>query len=111
MAGAFGVFGYMVEERRHEIGIRVALGAGMRQVAMPVFGLASRALVSGLAAGLLLSFIAMPLLGHFLYGLDPFDPVAFAQVAAIIAVAAGLATYVPVWRAAKVNPAVTLRRE
>ncbi len=107
--GAFGVFAYMVEERRREIGVRMALGARPRQVVRTVIGGARRPLVFGLGAGLVLSLAAAPLLGRFLYGLSPFDPITYAGIAAILTFAALLATWIPARRAARIDPAVTLR--
>ncbi len=111
MAGTFGVFAYVVEERRHEIGLRMALGALPRQAAAPVLRIAARALGWGLAAGLILSVPAVPLLRHFLYGLDPFDPLAYAGVAGILVLAAGTAIWIPARRAMAADPGTTLRSE
>jgi predicted permease len=111
MVGTFGVFGYMVEQRRYEIGVRLALGARAKQVAALVFRTASKALVWGLVVGFVLSLSAVSILRHFLYGLNPFDPAAYAQVAGILAVAAGLATWIPARRATAFDPADTLRSE
>jgi putative ABC transport system permease protein len=111
MVGAFATFAYAVEERRHEIGIRVALGARPSQIISLVVLTTSRALLSGLAAGFILSVAAVPVLRHFLYGLSPLDPIAYAETAAILIAAAGLATWIPAHRAAGVDPAGTLRRD
>jgi predicted permease len=109
--GAFGVFAYAVEERRREIGIRLALGAGRTDVIGAVWATAHRAMVVGLAAGLALAMGGAQLLRRFLHGLSPFDPLAYLQIAAILVGAAALATWIPARRAARVDPAVTLRTE
>src|SRR6185436_3852088 len=70
--GVFGVFAYIVEERRREIGIRLALGAERRQVLSALFRTTRLAILGGLTLGLLLSLLAGPLLRQFLYGLSPF---------------------------------------
>lgn len=111
IAGTFGVFAQAVEERRREIAIRVALGANPRRVAAPVLRTFIRGLAWGLAGGLLLSVLSVPLLRHFLYGLNPFDPMAYASVAGILAAASILATWIPVRRVLAVDPAATLRGE
>jgi predicted permease len=111
MAGAFGVLAYFVEERRREIGIRMALGARPREAAAPIVRTAARAIGTGVVAGFLLAALAVPLLGRFLYGLNPFDPVAYAGVAGILALAAALATWIPVRRAMAVDPTTLLRSE
>jgi putative ABC transport system permease protein len=109
IVGAFGVFANDVEERRHEIGVRRAVGAGGRHIVTLMMRTAVRSLLWGLAVGLVLSLLAAPLLRHFLYGLSPFDPIAYAQVGGILAVATGVAIWLPTRRAISVDPATTLR--
>ena len=110
-AGAFGVFAYTVEERRREIGVRMALGAQAWQVVWTVVGGARRALTAGLGAGLLLSWSATPLLRRFLYGLSPFDPITYAGISAILVAAALAAMWIPARRATRIDPAITLRAD
>jgi predicted permease len=110
-AGAFGVFAHSVEERRREIGVRMALGAEPRQVMGTVVGGARRAVLLGVGAGLLLSSAAAPLLGRVLYGLSPFDPVTYAGISAILVTAALAATWIPARRATQIDPAATLRED
>jgi predicted permease len=107
--GAFGVFAYTVEERRREIGVRMALGAQARQVVWTVIGGARRPLLFGLGAGLVLTSAAAPLLGRFLYGLSPFDAITYAGISAILVASALAATWVPARRATQIDPAITLR--
>jgi predicted permease len=109
--GAFGVFAYLVEERRREIGIRMALGARGTQVARLVLGAAGRPIIVGLVVGLALSLGGAQLMRSALYGMSPFDPIAYVQIAAILIVAAIAATWIPVLRATRVEPAITLREE
>ena len=109
--GAFGVFAYAVEERKREIGIRMALGAGRADVVGAVWATAQRAMIVGLAVGLVLAMGGAQLLRRFLHGLSPFDPIAYLQIAAILLAAAALATWIPARRAARVDPAVTLRTD
>jgi predicted permease len=111
IAGAFGVFAQAGEARRREIGIRIALGARRGQVAMVVLRTACHALVWGLAAGFFLAWLSVPVLQRFLYGLNPFDPVAGVAVACILTLAAAVASWIPVRRAVVVDPTVTLRSE
>lgn len=111
MIGVYGVFSYLVEERRREIGIRVALGATRSQIRRAIFHATRWALASGLAAGLGLSVVAGLVLRSFLFGMSPADPVSYAAVAVILILTALIATFVPVRRALKVNPAVTLRAD
>jgi predicted permease len=109
--GAFAVFAYLVEERRREIGIRMALGAHATQVVTLIVGGAARPIVAGLATGLLLSIAGGRLLRSALYGMSPFDPIAYLQIAGILAAAAVLATWIPARRATRIDPAVTLRAD
>ncbi len=107
--GLFSVFAYVVQQRTHEIGIRMALGARPAHVIRTVLGTSSRALAVGFAAGLAGAIAGSRLIGSWLYGVSTFDPVTYAGVAAILALAALAASYVPARRAAKVDPMVALR--
>ena len=109
MLGAFGVFASMVEERRREIGVHMALGARRSQVVQLVLGGATRPVLAGLGAGLTLSLIVTPLLRRALYGMSPFDPIAYLEIAAILLASSLAATWIPAVRATRVEPAITLR--
>jgi predicted permease len=110
-AGACGAFAFAVEERRKEIGIRVALGARTAHVLGLVLANARTPVMVGVVAGGGLAVMAAIVMRRFLYGLSPFDPIAYALVAGVLSVAAGLATWLPARRAVRVDPAVTLRGE
>ncbi len=107
--GIFGVFGYIVEERRREIGIRVALGARRSEVFSAMFRPARIAMAAGLVVGLGLSLSMSAVLDGMLFGLSPFDGVAFATVAAILTVTGVAATAIPAQRALRVDPAVIMK--
>jgi predicted permease len=109
--GVFGVFSYLVEERRREIGIRLALGASRRQIAAALFHATRGAILGGLATGVALSAVVSMILRRFLFGLSPADPVSYLVVAIVLGAAAFLATAVPIRRALHVDPAVTMRAE
>ena len=109
--GVFGVFAYSVEERRREIGLRLALGATRRQIVHILVSTSGRAMLFGLAAGLLASLACGPLLGSYLFGLSPLDPIAYVLVLALLAATAVLATLMPARRACRVDPAVALRED
>lgn len=109
--GVFGVFAHVVEARRREIGIRLALGAGKGDILRSLFRTTRMAVLAGLGGGLLLSLGTGPVLQELLYGLSPFDPIAFGIVAAILVLAGLIATFIPARRAVSVDPAVTLRAE
>ncbi len=107
--GAFSLFTQAVAERRREIGIRMALGAQASQVVALVLRTTRRSVLSGLVIGVGLAATGAQLLRSYLYGLSPFDPVAYLQTAGIMVIAAVLATWIPARRATRVNPADTLR--
>jgi hypothetical protein len=109
MIGVYGVFSYLVEERRREIGIRLALGASRREIRRTVLRATQWALMGGLAAGLILSVTAGFILQRFLFGLSPADPLSYLALAAILTSTAMLATLAPIRRASRVDPAMTLR--
>ena len=109
--GVFGVFSYLVEERRQEIGIRLALGATRLQIGRALLTAVRGAMTGGLLAGLGLSAVAAVLLRRFLLGLSPADPISYAIVAIVLATAALAGTAIPVRRALRVDPALTLRTE
>ena len=109
--GIYGVISYIVSERTHEIGIRLALGAEKRNILQMVLrqglGLAIAGAVVGLAGALIVSHLIMGLL----YGVKPTDPATFAAVAVILMSVALIACYVPARRAMRVDPMIALRHE
>ena len=109
--GIYGVISYSVSERRHEIGLRMALGARSEQVMQLVFREGLILSSSGVAIGLAGSFGATPLLSKFLYGVKAHDPMTLALVSLFLVAVTVLATYLPAVRATKVDPMVTLRHE
>jgi len=112
--GVFGVFAFVVEERRSEIGIRVALGAQRGDVLRALFRPARIAVLAGLTIGLVLSLSVGPILEASrirLFGLSPFDPIAFGTAGLMLAAAALLATFIPARRALAVDPAVILKED
>jgi ABC-type antimicrobial peptide transport system permease subunit len=111
MVGVFGVFAYAVEERRREIGVRLALGAARRQIISMLVSSSGRAMVAGVGAGLLLSLGCGPVLRSYLFGLSPLDPIAYAGVTLLLVTAAAVATMIPARRACRVDPAITLRED
>jgi predicted permease len=109
--GVFGVFAYAAEERRREIGLRLALGATRPQIIHVLVGTSGRAMLFGLGAGVLASLASGPVLSRYLYGLNPLDPKAYSLVGVLLIAAGALATFIPACRACRVDPAVTLREE
>jgi predicted permease len=111
MVGLYGVMSYMITRRRSEIGIRVALGANRGQVVLMVMREATRMLVVGVVVGTMLSLIAGRGAESLLFGLKPHDPLTIAASVFLLAAIAGLASFVPARRAARVDPMVALRYE
>jgi ABC-type antimicrobial peptide transport system permease subunit len=109
--GLYGVIAYLANRRRHEIGIRMALGAERRKVLSLVLGQGLKLAAVGTTIGLLASLGVMRLLSSLLYGVKPTDPLAFAGSAAVVIFVAATASYFPARRATKVDPMVALRYE
>jgi ABC-type antimicrobial peptide transport system permease subunit len=107
--GVYGVLSYSVNQQRHEIGIRRALGAQEGDVLRLVAGQGMRLAVGGLVLGLLLSGIFARLLASLLFGVSAMDPWTFLGVTMILLVVALIACYIPARRALQVDPLVALR--
>jgi putative ABC transport system permease protein len=109
--GIYGVIAYGVTQRTQEIGIRLALGAQRGDVLRMIVGQAAWLSAAGIAIGAAGAFALTRLMTDLLFHVKPFDPATFAAVAAILALVALLAGYVPGRRATRVDPVVALRAE
>ena len=109
--GLYGVVSLMVNQRTHEIAIRMALGAMTRDVMRTVFASSLRPVAVGLAIGIGGGLVFAKLLAVALIGIGPFDLVAFASTSGVMAFVAALATWLPARRAAHVDPMATFRQE
>jgi putative ABC transport system permease protein len=109
--GLFGVISYAAGRRRPEIGIRMALGATPGSVQRMMLSDGVRLTVSGLAIGLPLSAVAVRLLEGSLSGVQPWDTASFTAALTVVAVTSLAAAFLPVRRAAKVDPVATLRAQ
>jgi putative ABC transport system permease protein len=109
--GVYGVLSYSVTQRAKEIGVRVALGAGHRDVLRLVVGQGVALCGLGVTIGLVLAPGATWFSRAMLYNVSPFDPLSFIAVAAMLMLVAFLASYLPARRATRVNPVTALRGE
>jgi putative ABC transport system permease protein len=109
--GVYSVTAYTVSRQTHEIGIRMALGAGRSDVLRMVMWMGLQLVVLGVAVGLMASFGATRAIASQLWGVSAHDPVTFAGVAAVLFVVGCAACYFPARRATRVDPMVALRYE
>lgn len=110
-AGIFGVISFLVSNRTHEIGIRIALGASKGNVLEMILGESAKLLAIGFVVGVPAAFLLARLLGSLLFVVGPADPVTFVGVCVVLGVVGLGASYVPTRRAMKVDPMVALRYE
>jgi putative ABC transport system permease protein len=109
--GIYGLLSYSVSQRMHEIGLRIALGAGRSDVTLLVLRHAMGTVGAGLACGLVASLLASRVLRNLLFEVQPTDPTTFALVSLAFLGIGLLAGYVPVRRATRVDPVNALRCE
>jgi putative ABC transport system permease protein len=110
MIGIYGVLAYGVTQRRHEIGVRIALGATSRDVVRMVLRRSIGLIIPGLTLGLASSFAITRVLAKFLFEVAPTDPVTFIAVSALLASVAIAAGIGPARRASRVDPLAALRQ-
>jgi putative ABC transport system permease protein len=108
-AGVFGVLSYVVSQRTHEIGVRLALGGRPAQIGRLVVGQVGRLALAGISLGLVASLYSAKLLEGRLFELAPTDPVSYASSVLILIAMAVLGAWVPVRRATSIEPTETLK--
>lgn len=107
--GIYGLLAYMVGQRSHEIGVRVALGAQPGDILRLILRRGMLLSGAGILTGLLLAAVAAPMIASLLYGVRPIDPPVFLSVPVVFLLVALLASFIPARRAMNVDPIVALR--
>ena len=109
--GIYGVLAGSVAERTREIGVRSALGASRGDIVALVLGQGLSLTIVGIAIGLTAAAAASNALVTLLFGVSRLDPITYVGVVALLLGVSGIACWVPAWRAARVDPSITLRAE
>jgi putative ABC transport system permease protein len=111
VTGVYAVFSYFVAARTHDIGVRMALGAGRSEVFNMVMRQTVKLTGIGLAVGLPLAFVLARTMSSALYGIVTVEPQTFAVFAGVLALSAIVASYLPSRRAMRIDPMTALREE
>jgi putative ABC transport system permease protein len=107
--GVYGLMSYSVAQRRHEIGIRLALGAKRIDVLKSVVGQAFQSALIGTGVGLVMALAMTSIMSGMLFGIGPRNATTFVLVAVFISGIAIVASYIPARRGSRIDPAETLR--
>jgi predicted permease len=111
IVGIYSTVSYGVGMRTHEFGVRIALGARLGDILRLVLGEGLRTVLIGVGAGVGLAIVSGRLIASLLYGVSPSNPFVMAAVSAALLLVAAAATFVPAWRAGRVDPMIALRSE
>jgi putative ABC transport system permease protein len=111
VSGIYGLVSYSVRRRTHEIGVRVAIGAGRLQVLAMVFRQSMTLVVLGIGIGAAAALALTRLISGMLFGIEPADPATFTAVSVLMILVAVPACLVPARRAARIDPILALRDE
>jgi predicted permease len=109
IVGVYSVMAYAVSQRSHEMGVRMALGARLPDILGLVIGAGVRVVAVGVVAGIAVSLALGRIVESLLYDVTPYDPVAMTWAAGILLATGVAASFVPAWRAGRVDPAETRR--
>jgi len=109
--GLYAVVSYTVSQGTRELGLRMALGAGTKDLMRLVMSRGLFLTASGVAIGVLAAFMLTRLMGNMLYKISPHDPLAFGSAIAVITIASLAACFFPAWRATRIDPIQALREQ
>jgi macrolide transport system ATP-binding/permease protein len=109
--GLYAVVSYTVSQGTRELGLRMALGAGTKDLMRLVMSRGLFLTASGVAIGILAAFILTRLMSNMLYKISPHDPLAFGSAIAVITIASLAACFFPAWRATRIDPIQALREQ
>ncbi len=109
--GIYGVMNYLVTQRVHEIGIRMALGAQAMEIFKMIVGQGMLLALTGVVIGLAVAFLGTRVMESLLFGVSTRDLTTFLGIPLVLAAIAFLSIYIPARRAMKVDPMVALRQE
>jgi ABC-type antimicrobial peptide transport system permease subunit len=109
--GIYGTISYLVSERTHEIGIRLALGAKRSEIMRMILRQGLELATNGAVVGLVGALIVSRLMTGLLYGVSPTDPLTFIGVTLVLTAVALAASYIPAMRAMRLDPMTTLHAE
>lgn len=109
--GLYGLLAYEIRQRTHEIGLRMALGAQPRDVVVSTMWQGGRLVVAGLALGALTALAVNSVVSKFLFGVNSTDLLTYAGVSGVFGLVAMIATFIPAYRAATIDPLIALRYE
>jgi ABC-type antimicrobial peptide transport system permease subunit len=111
LVGVFGVISFSVSQRTNEIGIRMAMGAAQSSILRMILRQGVWIISGGVAAGVFLTLAIARLVGNFISGVSPYDPLTYLSVSALLMLVGLFACYIPAHRATRVDPMVALRYE
>ena len=109
--GVYGVMSYLVTQSRHDIGLRIALGAPRNMILWLVVKQGMELAGTGIILGLIGALALTRVMASLLFGISAVDAATFSAVPVILAMIALIATYIPAWRATQVDPVTVLREE
>jgi putative ABC transport system permease protein len=109
--GLYGILAYYVGQRRHEIGIRIALGAAPRRVLSMVLSRGLALVAVGIGGGIVGAVWSTSIIRQMLFGVEPADPITFVSMGLFFIAVALVASLIPAWRALRIDPVVALRAE